>query len=344
MVIIYFEQLRLLLELVIVIQMISSRIFRPCFVVISSRQFGSSSRWSKLVVVPRKAVKTTSRIIKAVYHNPAVIVHWKEDINASISHGIKWIKTGFKLFFRNLTISKRLLWKAAMGHQLSLRDSKLLLTTTTDLFKLVPFSLFIIIPFAELALPIFLRIFPNMLPSTFLEKSFDSAQVARRIRAKKELADFFQHVVDKRNEQELERLPCSGDKVEELREFKQLLSSEEAEGVYPFPSVTEIVRFAKLFESEFKLENMPIEHLQQICRMLGLVPFGFKQHVVLQLRHYVNRIQSEDRRIMWEGVEWLRVDELIEACHARGMPKASEDTMRKQLDHWLQLSSRKEDP
>lgn len=43
--------------------------------------------------------------------------------------------------------------------------------TVSDLFRLVPFSIFIIVPFMEFALPIFIKLFPNMLPSTFQEHS-----------------------------------------------------------------------------------------------------------------------------------------------------------------------------
>jgi hypothetical protein len=42
--------------------------------------------------------------------------------------------------------------------------------TTTDLLRLIPFSVFVIIPGLELVLPVFLRFFPNMLPSTFEDK------------------------------------------------------------------------------------------------------------------------------------------------------------------------------
>jgi LETM1 and EF-hand domain-containing protein 1, mitochondrial len=288
-------------------------------------------------------------MVRAVYHDPSVVSHWMEDIRASIRHGWKWVKNGFRLFVRNLSVSKRLLWKSAMGHPLTLREHKLLITTTSDLFKLVPFSLFIIIPFAELALPIALRLFPNMLPSTFMEKSFDSATVARRIRAKRELAEFFQSVIENRNQHEIERVARnthSEDKLSSLQAFQDLIATETAEGVRPFPSVTQIVKLGKLFEDEFKLENMSLEQLQQICRMLGLQPYGFKSHVVLQLRHYVNRLRTEDRRISWEGVDSLTENELVETCHARGMPTigVTEATMRTQLDHWLQLSSTKEVP
>ena len=42
-----------------------------------------------------------------------------------------------------------------------------LVRTTGDLFRLLPFSIFIIIPFMELLLPVALKLFPGMLPSTF---------------------------------------------------------------------------------------------------------------------------------------------------------------------------------
>jgi hypothetical protein len=42
--------------------------------------------------------------------------------------------------------------------------------TTQDLLRLVPFAVFIIVPFMELLLPVALKLFPNMLPSTFEDK------------------------------------------------------------------------------------------------------------------------------------------------------------------------------
>ena len=42
-----------------------------------------------------------------------------------------------------------------------------LVRTTADLFRLVPFSVFIIVPFMEFLLPVALKLFPGLLPSTF---------------------------------------------------------------------------------------------------------------------------------------------------------------------------------
>lgn len=45
------------------------------------------------------------------------------------------------------------------------------LRTAADIFRLVPFLVFLLIPFMEFMLPIAIKLFPNMLPSTFEDKS-----------------------------------------------------------------------------------------------------------------------------------------------------------------------------
>jgi hypothetical protein len=42
--------------------------------------------------------------------------------------------------------------------------------TTQDLLRLIPFAVFIVVPFMEFLLPVALKLFPNMLPSTFEDK------------------------------------------------------------------------------------------------------------------------------------------------------------------------------
>lgn len=40
-----------------------------------------------------------------------------------------------------------------------------------DLFRLVPFLVFVVVPFMEFLLPVVVKLFPNMLPSTFETQS-----------------------------------------------------------------------------------------------------------------------------------------------------------------------------
>jgi LETM1 and EF-hand domain-containing protein 1 len=61
---------------------------------------------------------------------------------------------------------------------------------TSDFVKFIPFSLFIIIPGAELLLPAWLVIFPNSIPSQFLQeearnKMFKEMQEKRNKAAEK---------------------------------------------------------------------------------------------------------------------------------------------------------------
>ena len=77
---------------------------------------------------------------------------------------------GTKLLWADVRISSRLLLKLAGGKSLSRRERQQLTRTTADIFRLVPFAVFVIVPFMEFLLPVFLKLFPNMLPSTFQDK------------------------------------------------------------------------------------------------------------------------------------------------------------------------------
>ena len=77
------------------------------------------------------------------------------------------IQVGFKLFGFELRVASGLVWKKLKGGHLSRRERRQLTRTSADLIRVIPFSLFIIIPFAEALLPLAIRLFPNLLPSTF---------------------------------------------------------------------------------------------------------------------------------------------------------------------------------
>ena len=77
---------------------------------------------------------------------------------------------GTKLLWADVRISSRLLLKLASGKSLSRREKKQLTRTIADIFRLVPVAVFLIVPFMEFLLPVFLKLFPNMLPSTFQDK------------------------------------------------------------------------------------------------------------------------------------------------------------------------------
>lgn len=74
---------------------------------------------------------------------------------------------GFRLFFLECRTATSLVTRMAQGYELSRRERKQLVRTTGDVFRMVPFVIFIVVPFMEFLLPVVVSYFPGMLPSTF---------------------------------------------------------------------------------------------------------------------------------------------------------------------------------
>lgn len=261
-----------------------------------------------------------------------------------LKHTVHWCKTGFRLYFANVKVSYYILLKRLKGHPMRYNERKLLMKTLNDALKLVPFSFFIIVPFAEFLLPVAIRLFPQMLPSTFRTdnpKSDDYLQ--KKLLAKKELAQFFQELVQERTNQIVqEELDSSlKTKMAALKDFQERLRNKGDTDINPFLSSNELLVFSKLFKKEFKLDQMNLETLKVMCKLLGISPFSMRSHVVLQLRHHLLKIQREDRLILWEGVDSLTTEELQEACRDRAMKffNVTREQLQQQLQQWLDLSS-----
>ena len=56
-------------------------------------------------------------------------------------------------------------------------------------------SMFLVIPFMEFALPFALKIFPNMLPSTFQDSLKNEENMKRELKSRIAMAEFFQEYV-----------------------------------------------------------------------------------------------------------------------------------------------------
>lgn len=280
--------------------------------------------------------KSCRALTVAFVNNPLIVREWYADIREAVVHFSSWIITGFKLFGADVRASFVLIKRVVQGYPLSVRERHLLVRTTSDCLKLIPFSFFIIVPFAELALPFFLRLFPTMLPSTFFEQKYDNATLARKLQAKQELGHFFQQVVEQRTK-EISNSSKYSDKAAELQEFQgKLLEGKE------FPSLKEILRFSALFQDEFGLKKMSPQQLRTMSQMLGLPQSTWwTGHLEVQLRHHITNLRREDRDLLWEGIDGLSGLELIEACRKRGIRfhEVTEAQMRTDLNRWLGLSA-----
>ena len=88
--------------------------------------------------------------------------------------------------------ARNLMGKTLTGNVLTRRERKQLLRTVSDLFRLIPFSMFVIIPMMEFLLPFALRLFPNMLPSTFQDSLKSEENMKRELKSRIAMAQFFQ--------------------------------------------------------------------------------------------------------------------------------------------------------
>uniref|UniRef100_A0A3P9K6W9 Leucine zipper-EF-hand containing transmembrane protein 2 n=1 Tax=Oryzias latipes TaxID=8090 RepID=A0A3P9K6W9_ORYLA len=246
---------------------------------------------------------------------------------------LKHYYNGFRLLGIDIKIAGRMVWRLLHGQLLTRRERRRLLRTCADLFRLVPFIVFIIVPFMEFLLPVFLKLFPEMLPSTFETESKKEEKQKKGLAAKLELAKFLQETI---SEMAL-RNRAKAQTEDETQRFSKYV--QEVRGTGEQPTTKDIVRFSKLFEDELTLEHLERPQLVALCKLLELQPIGTNNLLRFQLMMKLRGIRSDDEMISAEGVAALSVSELQAACRSRGMRSLglTTDQLRQQLQQWLDL-------
>lgn len=115
-----------------------------------------------------------------------------DGLRNTIKHEIDHYWNGTKLLWADIQTAQSLLSKTLKGSSLTRRERRQLLRTVSDLFRLIPFSMFVIIPFMEFALPLALRLFPNLLPSTYQDSLKAEENMKRELKSRIAMAQFFQ--------------------------------------------------------------------------------------------------------------------------------------------------------
>ncbi|XP_042742209.1 LETM1 domain-containing protein LETM2, mitochondrial isoform X1 [Lagopus leucura] len=251
---------------------------------------------------------------------------WHQKIVCEVKH----YYNGFHLLWIDTKVAARMVWRLLHGQVLTRRERRRLLRTCADLFRLVPFLVFIVVPFMEFLLPVFLKLFPEMLPSTFETESKKEEKQKKKLNAKLELAKFLQETIAemaKRNKADAGQGKQFSSYVHQIRHTGHK------------PSTQEIVSFSKLFEDELTLEHLERPQLVALCKLLELQPIGTNNLLRFQLLLRLRTIKADDEMIAKEGVNGLSVSELQSACRARGMRSLglSEEQLKEQLKQWLDL-------
>ncbi|KAI7152896.1 LETM1-domain-containing protein [Hortaea werneckii] len=237
---------------------------------------------------------------------------------------------GTKLLATEVRISSKLALKMAAGYELTRREHRQLQRTVQDLGRLVPFSMFVLVPFAELLLPVALKLFPNMLPSTYEDVKSKENKATRLRTSRKEVSSFLRQTL---TESGLPISAATTQKEEFTEFFRKLRTTGEA------PSKADIIKVCKLFKDDLTLDNLSRPQLVGICRYMNLNTFGTDAMLRYQVRHRMRQIKRDDRAISFEGIDSLSVPELQTAAAARGLRThgISPGRLRDDLHLWLDL-------
>lgn len=287
--------------------------------------------------------KALARGIALIFKDPAAVKAWwgrtKEHIKAELKH--YWL--GTKLLWADVSTSTRILRRLVRGNALSRRERKQLQRTVADLLRLVPFSFFLIVPFMELLLPVALKIFPNMLPSTYKDSFQREEDMKRQLQMRVALAEFLQETVKEVMQDTRDTEGVTEERKATAREVMDFV--ERAQRGEPLTS-EETLKVATLFNDELMLDNISRPQLVAMCRYMGVQHYGNDNFLRFQLRNKVRQLKKDDQDIIWEGLDSLDKEELQMACMERGM-RATGLTKAgyvRQMKQWLDLSINKNVP
>eukprot|EP01135_Chromosphaera_perkinsii_P001215 Nk52_evm14s162 gene=Nk52_evmTU14s162 len=301
-------------------------------------QFDSSSRmlrrdlekWSVLKIDSRGVVK-----LRKPFIDPVTVRVLSRKIYKELKSFAVDMFVGFKKLFVNTAEAWR--YRNVDEKRLHRRQKKLVLQNQADLKTLVPFSIYMMIPMSVAMLPFVIKVYPQLLPSTFNNMEIVMAQRKVALEKKYALAPkvlktaaIYADLLSSRDNATLKVL---GKKMKTKTWYSKVYIPAHFE-VLP----EDILEFSSCLSDPhvFEFSNLPYMSKKVLVRYLGLSSFwGLEEKFKAVMEH----IRHDDKLIQEKGVNTLREDELIEACMERGLDFAnSTDMMTRHLRRWLQLS------
>ncbi len=249
----------------------------------------------------------------------------KASLMERLRDGMSHYWNGSKLLVYETRISTKLLLKVLRGEKLIRREYRQLVRTTGDLLRLVPLIIIMIIPFLEFALPVLLKFFPNMLPSTFEDNLQREDKAKKQLKANIETAKFLQDMAESMS---------ASSRVGQMKELFDKARTADA-----ILTADEIVQVCRHIGDEVTLENLDRPELANLCKYMGLHAFGTDNFLRYQVRNAIESLRKDDEMILQEGIQTLTASELKSACNARGIRTigVSRSRMRDELQQWIEM-------
>ena len=263
----------------------------------------------------------------------------KKSIWEKVKHEAQHYWHGTKLLGYEIKVSTKLLIKLMAGYELSRRESNQLQRTIVDVVRLVPFAMFVIIPFAELLLPVALKIFPNLLPSTYESTVDKQKKLAKLKKTRNSASEYIKKTMAQSGGLKLLKKITDQEKENFVGFFHCISMGKN-------PSREQLIQVARLFKNDQVLDNLSRTQLVAMCKYMNLRPFGTDSILRYQIRHRLLNIIKDDKVIDYEGVDTLTIPELQLACSQRGI-KTSDSSpakLRDDLETWLDLRLRQKIP
>ncbi|KAG5455784.1 MAG: LETM1-like protein-domain-containing protein [Olpidium bornovanus] len=234
-----------------------------------------------------KEVKEADAIMAAANGSadPAIVV--KKDVWARVKEGAKHYWDGSRLLAYEVKISTKLLYRLAKGDTLTRREHRQLKRTTADMLRLVPFLVFVIVPFLEFLLPVVLKLFPNMLPSTFEDKDLAEAKKKKLLKVRLDVAEFLQDTIGEIG------IQGSSSNAKAAKEFADFFRNIRTTG--NLASAENISKMAKRFEDDITLENLSRPQLVSMCRYMNINAFGTDNFLRFQIRNKMLKLKTDDK-------------------------------------------------
>ena len=263
----------------------------------------------------------------------------KKSIWDKVKHEAQHYWNGTKLLGYEMKVSTKLIIKLIAGYGLTRRESQQLQRTLVDVSKLVPFAMFVLIPFAELLLPVALKIFPNLLPSTYESKQDIAKKRAKLFNTRVSASEYIKKSLEESGGLKLSKKITDNEREAFVSFFYTISLGKN-------PDREHLIQVARLFKNDQVLDNLSRSQLVSMCKYMGVKPFGTDTILRYQIRHRLLNIIKDDKVIDYEGVDSLSTLELQMACSQRGIKTTdvSPGRLRDDLDTWLELRLRQKIP
>lgn len=300
-------------------------LFSP-FIIPHNSSSGASRRWNSSDSHPKSKNPAEVAAPVPVNTNPKKMTIWEK-----VKHEAHHYWEGTKLLGLEIKISSRLLLKMTAGYELTRREYRQLQRTTADVLRLFPFAMFIVIPFAELLLPVALKLFPNLLPSTYESQGDKDKKLALLRNTRYKVAQ----VLTNSKQMVNVTSTLSDEQIADFKDFLIKLRNSKSSEI----KRDQLLRVAKMFKDDLILDNSPRGMLVALAKYINLRPYGTDQILRYRIRHRMLKIKADDRLIEDDGVDSLSIPELQQACASRGirMFNATPGQMRQYLNEWLDM-------